>query len=190
MDFSSAATFFASSLARLEVFDSTDAPGKDIDVLDSPDVVQFEGVPQPCIDVCLHTPWCHGFVTVGDRCWFRGGLFTRDSLYGSASALAASKLPASADYTLYVLHRTDTTRAILAAGVGALIFTLLVGAIIHCCCCRAKKKVALVPTSPAKKEPTRPNVPKPSAARARELKKKMSFPGNGPRDAGNAREMV
>ena len=60
--------------------------------------------PQPCIDKCLATrvsSHCYGFVTVDNVCYFRGGL---TGLQSSPEALAASRVPAGQEYTLYVIY--------------------------------------------------------------------------------------
>jgi len=189
---------FASSLGHVDKFASTDVPGKDVDVLSGAYTLYggathetessfLDDDPQVCVNECLRTPWCHGFVTYGERCWYRGGLVTREGLFGTPTALLASQVPASDDYTLYVLYRTEASASMqdimIASGAAALVLVLLL-CICCCCCCRRKPAPPKVPFPVSKRASfgrevqtamPKPSVPKPSTARAALLKKKYSF---------------
>ena len=86
---------------RVATFASSDVPGDNLHVgLAAESTHVFEGAyPTPCIEECIATPSCHGFVVTGQNCWFRGA-FQADS----PESLAASRVPAGDEYTLYVLY--------------------------------------------------------------------------------------
>ena len=81
-------TFFDSAESyKIGIFEGYDVPGPDMvvhtgDVDPAAEGVQdvveqihtFEGYPQSCVDECNANLNCHGFVTVGNNCFYRGGL--------------------------------------------------------------------------------------------------------------------
>ena len=83
-----------------------------------------------CVNECLFTPYCHGFVTWGDQCWFRGG--AAGSAGASGELLAANRVPAEG-YTLYVLY---PTAFMWAAGALAIVCALVA---LTCCCVMVRR---------------------------------------------------
>ena len=109
---------------KVVTYASSDVPGDNLQVetyggLAAEQTHVFEGsYPTPCIEECVATPTCHGFVVTGQNCWFRGAFFTPENI-------AASRVPAGDEHTLYVLY-DDTASSIglvvLACGMFVLCF--------------------------------------------------------------------
>lgn len=85
----------------IQSFPGFDIPGRDLVVSSfggAEQQHQFVGFdPQACIDECVATASCHGVVTVGEKCWFRGGWL-------GPRGLDMSRVPASSEYTVHIIY--------------------------------------------------------------------------------------
>lgn len=123
----------------IQSFPRFDIPGRDLVVssiatdnhpAQQEQMHQFDGsYPQACIDVCVAATSCHAFVTVGDKCWFRGGWF-------GPRSLDLRRVPARPDYTVYIIYGglplfTAEESSYLRFGVISGCLSVLV---LLCCC--------------------------------------------------------